>query len=388
MSLFQSIARPLHRSAVCFGIWCALLGGLVIGMPDAVANVFGCDAAWKIVQKGQNDGQLLGVTALSSTDAWAVGYGSTGPLVERWNGRRWTEVDVPNPGARQGGFSAVSADSPTDVWAVGTASKPGYPSRTLTERWDGQAWHVVRSPSVGADSNILAGVTAISPMDVWAVGWHLVNVDDARALVLHWNGLRWRVVHVSNIPQPSWNELDGVAAIAPDDVWATGYDYGQTDSGAVARHWNGKRYHDVPMAPAGEFTQPSAIDAASSDDVWVVGLFDEGGAAKTLAEHWDGTSWSVVDTPNTDGYSFLNAVEMRTSNDVWAVGYFMANWDRTLAEHWDGSAWTIVPTPNPGSRDNVLAGVAGAPDTGQVWAVGSYVGLHHAGSLIELYCTA
>ena len=44
------------------------------------------------------------MAAASASSAWAVGsaFPSSGPgktLVERWNGRAWTRVTSPNPGA-------------------------------------------------------------------------------------------------------------------------------------------------------------------------------------------------------------------------------------------------------------------------------------------------
>src|SRR5438552_1462374 len=51
--------------------------------------------AWRLVQSPQPEGgssALTDVSAISSTDAWAVGYDSKGPPIQHWNGSAWTRV--------------------------------------------------------------------------------------------------------------------------------------------------------------------------------------------------------------------------------------------------------------------------------------------------------
>ena len=61
------------------------------------------------------------MSALSRTDAWAVGT-SFGPddLTLHWNGTAWSQVSVPSPGSTANKqLSGVSAVSASDAWAVG-----------------------------------------------------------------------------------------------------------------------------------------------------------------------------------------------------------------------------------------------------------------------------
>ncbi len=72
-------------------------------------------------------------------------------------------------------FTAVSAVSSTDVWAVGIQDTAGPATglRTLIEHWDGKAWSVVASPNVDPQKdnpNTLFAATAASPGNVMAVG--------------------------------------------------------------------------------------------------------------------------------------------------------------------------------------------------------------------------
>ena len=80
---------------------------------------------------------------------------STGPLA-RWDGTSWSVVPSPNPGTSNslGGVAAISS---TDAWAVGywLTGPHMLISRTLIEHWDGRRWRIVPSPSVRASNGVL-----------------------------------------------------------------------------------------------------------------------------------------------------------------------------------------------------------------------------------------
>ncbi len=85
---------------------------------------------------------LWGVSASSRTNAWAVGYTNPngcycGTAAFHWNGKSWSTVATPNPSA---GFLdallGVVAVSPSDAWAVGSTDW----SSTLIEHWNGKSW--------------------------------------------------------------------------------------------------------------------------------------------------------------------------------------------------------------------------------------------------------
>ena len=169
---------------------------------------------------------LWGVDALSPGSAWAVGRADRStvpinrPVIERWNGTRWSISASPLPPGG-GELRDVDAVSSTTAWAVGfTGSSNGF--NTLTERWNGASWSIVSSPSVSAQ-NYLAGVKSLSAGDVWAVGTH--NVPGSLAfstLTMHWDGSAWNVV-----PSPDTadfeNHLTAIDGSSPDDLWAVGH---------------------------------------------------------------------------------------------------------------------------------------------------------------------
>lgn len=81
-------------------------------------------------------------------NAWAVGDhgtsdgGRSGTLVLHWNGTAWSTVNSPSPGSGLNGLHGVSAVSGSDAWAVGNYSSyyEPYVSDTLILHWNGTAW--------------------------------------------------------------------------------------------------------------------------------------------------------------------------------------------------------------------------------------------------------
>src|SRR5271156_4419262 len=113
-------------------------------------------------------GYLSDVAATSASNAWAVGYTSSGTLIVRWNGTAWKRV--PSPGSAGSLLYGVAATSSRDAWAVGCTDCSGSGvSKTLIERWNGTAWKRVPSPSPGSGGT-LDGVAASSASSAWAVG--------------------------------------------------------------------------------------------------------------------------------------------------------------------------------------------------------------------------
>lgn len=84
---------------------------------------------------------LFRVSARRRVDAWAVGGGGSGgrTLVEHRDGTSWRRVPTPNPGGGSS-LSGASAVSVTDAWAVGRANPFGDAQVPLILRWNGSTW--------------------------------------------------------------------------------------------------------------------------------------------------------------------------------------------------------------------------------------------------------
>lgn len=249
-------------------------------------------------------------------------------------------------------------------------------------------WQVVPSPAIdvsnSTDGARLHAVTVVSASDVWAVGFGPQPGGPAYAkqtLIEHWDGSSWNIVPSPNLPSTYPEvELDGVVALAANDVWAVGYGENPAiplGSGSPAditliEHWDGSSWSIVPSPnPDQDVNQLHAITGVASNDLWAVGQRGVGGATccpyASLIEHWNGTSWSVAPNP---GLTALQGVTDVAANNVWAVGTPAAG-GGDIIEHWDGTAWTGVSAP---IKNDVGGGIylraVTAVSATDIWAVG------------------
>src|ERR1051325_8502083 len=223
----------------------------------------------------------------------------------------WQLVPSRNPSAHNYLF-AVTALSPTDAWAVGGYLKGGR-GLPLAEHWDGSTWKAVHVPAPFPTDNELHAVSGTSSADVWAVGW---GYDTRRshwaAFVVHWDGISWRAVRTPR--QVGDVNLRGVYAAAPDDVWAVG-----VGEPSIVEHWDGTSWSVSPIDINGSF---NTVAGTGPTDVWALGGYQDGNHSLSLAEHWDGSTWTQFPAPNPleDGNWLFGSVAL-TAIDAWSVGY-------------------------------------------------------------------
>ena len=203
-------------------IWAVGYYGSNLGSPQYTLTEHWNGTSWSIVpsptidKKGGASTGLYGVTAISSSDVWAVGYDNVGNLhavIEHWDGSRWSISSHPNLSTQ---LRAVTAVTASDVWAVGSAVG----AQTLTDHWNGSSWSFVPSPSPqGVD--YLVGVAASGASNIWSVGWDdLGRGIRHKTVTEHWDGNSWQLVASVN---PGFdNFLLGVAMVSPNQVWAVG----------------------------------------------------------------------------------------------------------------------------------------------------------------------
>jgi hypothetical protein len=343
------------------------------------------------VNPSSTSNAFYGVSAVSPDDAWAVGLyrsngnGNTETLTAHWNGTAWSLVPSPSPGIDGNGLLGVTAISPTDAWAVGSYSdSPAVGTgRTLILHWNGNVWTRVPSPDPNQPLSELWGVSAGSATDVWAVGQSgNLGTGEWNTLALHWNGTAW-----AKVPSPdpssspaSVNKLYGVSAVSPAQAWAVGvYNYGHLSfPRPLILQWNGKAWSQAATPPVSRTNNVlyGASDAAGTQP-WAVGSYFHGSAGpwRTLALRESGTTWSQVPSPSTDQtWNVLYGVSADSATDAWAAGYVEpANGygARTLILHWNGTTWSREQSPDPSLVLNVPRSVSADSPT-DAWAVGVY----------------
>lgn len=336
-----------------------------------------CASMWSAITPPPPPGTLSytlqKVAAIAPDDIWAVGGWLMSSqtyrmLAMHWDGIQWSIVSTPTSGSDSPYILGLTAISHNDVWAVGWDTSA---SKVLTMHWDGIQWSHITTPDISAPYARLYAVSGVASNDVWAVGYTEESLSFWQTLTMHWDGTAWSIVTSPNSPPESIG-LYGVAAVSRNDVWAVGGAVHNFIFRAIILHWDGTVWNFYDLGTAQHLDTLYEVSAASSNDIWAVGVQDVP-STRTLAMHWNGTAWARIASPNpvTQGSEFED-VSVLPSGEALAAGYYIEAGDvirRTLVEKWDGSAWTIQQTPNSGTSNNVLNGIA-AVSQGSSWAVG------------------
>jgi hypothetical protein len=117
------------------------------------------------------NGAFADIVTVSPTDAWAAGErsgkrpGAFITLTEHWDGTAWSIMPSPNGGG--GGSLATVTAAGRTIWAAGGAGDGPF-----VLRWDGVRWSSVDMPVFPDVSNGIAGLAADGGGQVWAVGSH------------------------------------------------------------------------------------------------------------------------------------------------------------------------------------------------------------------------
>ena len=337
--------------------------GLLLFLPllpvGASAQPAECDGNFHLVHT-LSGVYMLDIDFSNPNDGWSVGYEvpassqNEQPVVVRFDDQSFESTTLPAADGGGGALLAVDALSPSDVFAVGYRYPNFESTETLITHWDGNEWTEMPSPSPGAFAS-LEDVVVIAPDDVWAVGG-LNRRMGFDPLVLHYNGETWSRVGVPTFA----NRVDGLLTVDAADennIYAGGFKGSQHP---LLLYFNGETWTREPVGKLSDKNSLfQSVDAVASDDVWGVGI--------RLAAHLTPSGWTATDIPNVRGAEWLQGVAAE-AGEAWAVGFRFRNEDvYTLALHWDGSSWSRV-TFEGGKRGQVEA--VTLDSSGAAWAIG------------------
>jgi len=296
---------------------CVLCLFLVVGCREIPQPSGG----WQEVES-PTDKDLCSVFALSKDNAWAVG--DSGVIIH-WDGETWSLVESPTSER----LNSVYFVSPDDGWAVGN-------SGTILH-YDGNNWHKVESPT----SEILCSVYFLSPYEGWAVGsggiilhyyngkWHeaesltsailfdcyflsphngwAVGGDlEPGPVVLHYNGVQWKVIADSATLGFSGGYLGSVYFTSPTEGWVIGGLCTFHPNSRILKY-DGKTWNEEAHLSS---TRLWSLHFSSSINGYAVG------DSKML--HYDGSEWHDVEL-DLDRAG-LRSVYLLSKNEGWAVG--------------------------------------------------------------------
>jgi hypothetical protein len=291
--------------------------------------------------------------------------------------------------------SGISATAPNNLWTASgflvsqsnvnnsTAASLNFNGTKFVETSLGPT-------TVAGAAEFIAAVAAISPTDVWTVGFNSVT-NGPLENVQHFDGTKWTAV--TDVALVGTNlgtgqifgeQLNAISAVSSNNVFVAG-NLINPDLGQVLpffEHWDGTTWSQAGPSPTVSAAQTyiNGVAALSESDAWAVGytlnlsgMIPKNDSAATF--HFDGTKWTEIPSANCNcGFTAVSAI---APDDVWAVGFILTSGKSApMAQHWNGSSWTLIPVPNPDAEFfslNQLYAVA-AVSSKSVWAVGTFLG--------------
>jgi hypothetical protein len=317
---------------------------------------------------------LSSVRCTSPANCWAVGSFDSGDAsrtqVLHWTGRTWSRLATPDPGGINDGdfnyLADVTCTSARSCWAAGDYGHPDGQSDVqlnLVLHWNGRRWSQTRVPNPGrvgpSDLSVLSAVGCTSAKACWGTGTYGSVAEGSYNLsneVLRWNGRTWRTISVPSPGTPDngrvESELNALSCASARSCWAVGSASGPAGSGDEALHWNGSTWRTAPV-PEPAFGSAASDDLAgvsciSGTDCWTVGDSGIGGALNAIL-HWTGQKWSPVAVPQPAGTAFGSSNFLATdfcvsAGDCWAVGETAKRGESEVNQilHWTGTKWAVA----------------------------------------------
>ena len=315
---------------------------------------------------------LSGVSCPGVRACLAVGDENGKPLLEWWNGARWSRQHIRGGGPA---LRSVACASRHECIAVGVNAQllvlerlgrhgwriagrwafPGSPhsvacaapnmcvavgaraGRPVAEAWNGARWRL-RSPApvTGARAAALV-VVACAPRSICtAVGRVTDHAGRLRLLTARWRRGRWIELPLSGpIAARAW-ALSGLACPSAGACNAAGSSAGQI----LIERWGGTGGWQPQMGAPTLLFLPELLSVSCSAPTSCVAV---GGAG---AVRWDGTSWSsqALQTPFSEFPSLgltLVSVSCASASACMAVGSDQG----PVAARWDGATWSVQPLP-------------------------------------------
>ncbi len=298
----------------------------------------------------------------------------------------------PYPGGGYSDLGAVEVIASDDVWAAGGARVVGpdgfVGTQMLVIHWDGSQWEIVPSPTVsGGSGPSVDDIVAVASDDIWFfgnwLGFELGGVGEQRSLAMHWDGSDFTVFDTPFFDNyggyGGGHALTAGSALSSDDIWAVGgAASGDFTPHSYIIHWDGSSWSHVPGPKPGIDQRLYAVEAIAPDDVWASGFYTElqglTAVRVPLFLHWDGSSWSQVPSPG--GGSTL---VRRANGDLVSSS---GTYGEEGVYRWDGTQWTQVMTfeSTPDVQMRGLIEVAAC----EMWGVGRMNGPNPGGMRAHL----
>ncbi|HEY8082619.1 MAG TPA: S8 family serine peptidase [Solirubrobacterales bacterium] len=346
-----------------------------------------------------SEGRVMVVLDVSCVEGdWCVAVGAYSaksiaeqeglPLLEYWDGSKWSAETLPLPVGEGTPHKAlgsillnsVSCASPDSCMAVGaTTTGGGKPDDLpLAYSWDGDEWSLetVPLPTKSDSRNEFMGVDCTSASFCMAVGLHTEPTQVANSFAEVWDGDEWTLVQDA-LPEEEWNYLEGVSCISPSDCTVLIGHNPEMGNPHIER-WDGSGWEDewLPKAAGATVSDIVAVDCTAPDVCVAVGQSSVGsGGIVPAAYYWNGEDWSIQSTTvvtqeeegSVDPTDYLLDVSCGLTSSCFAAGAAQSKTGDYLgvvqryegpgpitstaaATHVGGSNATLRGSVNPGGK--------------------------------------
>ena len=305
---------------------------------------------------GKEANSLYGLAVLPDGTAWATGIytqasGHAGrALTEHWNKHKWSVVGAANPGSADDMLYSATAAGDSAVWAVGTYGDSKGFFHPLIEHWNGHRWTAQHIRGLGsAARGILTSVTSAGGRGVWATG-QISGRGSDRQVVLRLAHGSWVVTHQAPVRVPGGSVADVYPqsiATSPGGVWLAGRDRaGHSGFSTLVEapgFFDKLRELRTPNPTPQDNYLWGIAPVNAGKNAWAVGddvPVSTGNAASLIEYGSVAGGWKTVPSPNpgaANGNTILDGVFAISSTNVWAVGTFDGpDGMRTLVMHYTG----------------------------------------------------
>jgi hypothetical protein len=240
-------------------------------------------------------GALEAIACPGTSDCWAVGGSSArgSALIEHWTGGAWQPV--PSPALPGGQLDAVGCASASACWAIGgTQSRTGTTGDVL-EQWNGSRWSLAGTLPGGLQPRELSCPAAGHCL---ALGLH-----DGAAAAARYSGGRWTPAPapppaVGAAPTSGAGVIPSLFGCSSPVVCLAAFPGRQ----AVTDTWNGRTWTPVTTTlPA----YPVALSCSGAGGCWLLGTT---GKSRSLALRWQGAAWASVTVRAPQRHGYLSAL--------------------------------------------------------------------------------
>jgi tRNA G37 N-methylase TrmD len=318
------------------------------------------------------NGQPSSISADSSGNVYAAGYGNSPSdinywLVRKYSGGSATTLDNYQRPTSKSTASALAKDSAGNLYAAGDGVDASNLTHWIVRKYSAGSWSTIDDFQYGAGySTSVSALMTDSAGNLYAAGYGISgsNAADYHWIVREYSGGVWSTVDDFQYPSGYESEANALTIDSLGNLYAAGI---ALDSSFEA-HWLVREYSggswstidDYQYDPGAGFqftTSPAALTTDSSGNVYAAGIGVDG----SYREHWvvreySGGSWSTIDDYQGPTGSSAQALALTadTSGNIYAsgTGYSASasGWV-WIVRKYSGGSWTTMDTYeyNPGS---------------------------------------